>query len=89
VAGEIDYRREEPLALALAEAIRLDGDVTINLADLTFIDGPCARMILDASRGLAASRSVDVRCHPAIIDTFVLLGIRDVAGVSLVSVDDR
>jgi anti-anti-sigma regulatory factor len=89
VAGEIDYRREEPLALALAEAIRLDGNVTINLADLTFVDGPCARMILDAARGLAASRSVEVRCHPAIADTFALLGARDVAGVSLVSVDDR
>jgi hypothetical protein len=103
VAGEIDYRREEPLALALAEAIRLDGEairldgeavrldgnVTINLADLTFVDGPCARMILDAACGLAASRPVEVRCHPAITDTFVLLGARDVAGVSLVSVDDR
>jgi anti-anti-sigma regulatory factor len=89
VAGEIDYRREEPLALALAEAIRLDGNVTINLADLTFVDGPCARMILDAVRGLAASRSVEVRCHPAIADTFALLGVRDVAGVSLVSADDR
>jgi len=89
VAGEIDYRREEPLALALAEAIRLDGNVTINLADLTFVDGPCARMILDAARGLAASRSVEVRCHPAIADTFVLLGARDVAGVSLVGADDR
>ena len=89
VAGEIDYRREEPLALALAEAIRLEGDITVNLAGLTFIDGSCARMILDAARGLAASRSVELRCHPAITDTFILLGARDVAGVSLVSVDDR
>jgi anti-anti-sigma regulatory factor len=89
VAGEIDYRREEPLSLALAEAIRLEGDITVNLTGLTFIDGPCARMILDAARGLAASRSVELRCHPAITDTFVLLGARDVAGVSLVSVDDR
>jgi hypothetical protein len=32
LAGEIDYQAEEPLALALAEAIRLDGDLTINLA---------------------------------------------------------
>ena len=89
VAGEIDYRREEPLALALAEAIRLDGDLTVNLAGLTFIDGPCARMILDAARGLGGSRSVELRCHPAITDTFVLLGARDVAGVSLVGVDER
>jgi anti-anti-sigma regulatory factor len=89
LAGEIDYQREEPLSLALAEAIRLDGDITINLAALTFIDGPCARMILNAARGQASSRSVQLRCHPAIIDTFVLLGARDIAGVSLVSADDR
>jgi anti-anti-sigma regulatory factor len=89
VAGEIDYRREEPLSLALAEAIRLDGDITINLAGLTFIDGPCARMILDAARGLAASRSVELRCHPAITGSFVLLGARDVTGVSLMSADER
>ena len=89
LAGEIDYQQEEPLSLALAEAIRLDGDITINLAALTFIDGACARMILNAARGLASSRSVQLRCHPAIADTFVLLGARDIAGVSLVSADDR
>jgi anti-anti-sigma regulatory factor len=89
VAGEIDYRREEPLALALAEAIRLDGDITVNLASLSFVDGACARMILDAARGLGASRRVELRCHPAIAEVFVLLGACDVAGVSLVSADDR
>jgi hypothetical protein len=30
-----------------------------------------------------------LRCHPAITGTFVLLGARDVAGVSLMSVDER
>ena len=64
LAGEIDYRHEEPLALALAEAIRLEGDITVNMAGLAFIDGSCARMIVDAARGLAASRSVVLRCRP-------------------------
>src|SRR5439155_14511153 len=58
VAGEIDYQAEQPLALALAEAIRLDGDITINMARLTFIDASCARMIVDAMRGLEGSRRV-------------------------------
>ena len=31
LAGEIDYQAEEPLALALAEAVRLDGDMTVNM----------------------------------------------------------
>ena len=51
LAGEIDHRHEEPLALALAEAIRLDGDITVNMARLAFIDASCARMIVDAARG--------------------------------------
>ena len=85
LAGEIDYRHAEPLALALTEAIRFDGDITVNMTALAFIDGSCARMIVDAARGLAASRTVALHCHPGIEATFVLLGAGDMAGVSLVS----
>jgi anti-anti-sigma regulatory factor len=85
LAGEIDYRHAEPLALALTEAIRFDGDITVNMTALAFIDGSCARMIVDAARGLAASRTVALHCHPGIEATFVLLGAGDLAGVSLVS----
>jgi anti-anti-sigma regulatory factor len=84
LAGEIDYRHTEALALALTEAIRFDGDITVNMAALAFIDGSCARMIVDAARGLAASRTVALHCHPGIEATFVLLGAGDLAGVSLV-----
>ncbi len=89
LAGEIDYKHEEPLALALAEAIRLDGDITVNMAGLAFIDGSCARMIVDAARSLAASRSVVLQCHPGITATFAILGADDVPGISLVSAHDR
>jgi anti-anti-sigma factor len=89
LAGEIDYQHAEPLALALTEAIRFDGDITVNMTALTFIDGSCARMIVDAARGLAASRTVVLHCHPGIEATFVLLGAGDMAGVRLVSGDDR
>ena len=82
---EIDYQHAEPLALALTEAIRFDGDITVNMTALAFIDGSCARMIVDAARGLAASRTVVLRCHPGIEATFVLLGAGEMAGVSLVS----
>jgi anti-anti-sigma regulatory factor len=89
LAGEIDYKHEEPLALALAEAIRIEGDVMLSMAGLVFIDGSCARMILDAARSLAATRGVVLQCRPEIAATFVLLGVGDIAGVSLVSVHDR
>ena len=88
LAGEIDYQHAEQLTLALTEAIRFEGDITVNMTSLAFIDGSCARMIVDAARGLAASRSVMLHCHPGIAATFELLGAGDMAGVSLVSVDD-
>jgi anti-anti-sigma regulatory factor len=88
LAGEIDYQAEEPLAMALAEAIRLDGDITINMADLTFIDAFCARMILDAVRGVDASRKVVLQCSPGIAARFALLGADDLPGVRLVIAHD-
>jgi hypothetical protein len=89
LAGELDYQGTESLALALAEAIRLKGDVTVNMAPLAFIDVPCARMILDAARGLASPRRMILRCRPGLAARFVLLGALDIPAVSLVSADDH
>jgi hypothetical protein len=92
LAGELDYQATESLALALTEAIRLDGDVTVNMAPLAFIDVPCARMILDAARGLIPStppRRMILRCRPGLAARFVLLGATDIPAVSLVSTDDH
>jgi anti-anti-sigma regulatory factor len=89
LAGELDYQAAESLALALTEAIRLDGDVTVNMAPLAFIDVACARMILDAARGLTLPRRVILRCRPGLAPRFVLLGAADIPGVSLVSVDEH
>ena len=88
VAGEIDFRAAEPLALALAEAIRLPGDITINLAGLSFIDAACTRMILDAVRGVAGERKVLLVCSAFVADRFASLGAVGLPGVSMVSVDD-
>jgi hypothetical protein len=41
IADEIDCRAEEPLALA--EAVRLDGDVTLKMGALTFADARAPR----------------------------------------------
>jgi len=89
LAGELDYQATESLALALTEAIRLDGDVTVNMVPLAFIDVPCARMILDAARGLTPPRRMILRCRPGLAARFVLLGAADVPAVALVSVDDQ
>jgi anti-anti-sigma regulatory factor len=88
LAGEIDRRAAEPLALALAEAVRLEGDITINMAGLAFIDGSCARMVVDTARGLGGSRVVVLQCRAEIAARFVLLGAGKIAGVIVESVDD-
>jgi anti-anti-sigma regulatory factor len=89
LAGELDYQAEASLALALTEAIRLDGDVTVNMDALAFIDVTCARLILDAARGLAPSRRFILRCRPGIAARFVLLGAAGIPGISLEGADDR
>ena len=89
LAGELDYQAADALALALTEAIRLDGDVTVNMVPLAFIDVTCSRMILDAARGLPAPRRMILRCRPGLAARFVLLGAADIPGVSLVTIDDR
>jgi hypothetical protein len=38
LAGELDFLAREALALALGEAIRIDGDITINMTNLSFIE---------------------------------------------------
>jgi hypothetical protein len=89
LAGELDYQAADALALALTEAIRLDGDVTVNMVPLAFIDVTCSRMILDAARGLPAPRRMILRCRPGLAARFVLLGAGGIPGGSLVTIDDR
>jgi anti-anti-sigma regulatory factor len=89
IAGEIDYRAEEPLALALAEAVRLDGDITVNMAALAFIDAFCARMIADTARMLAGSRTVILQCLPEVATGFARLGLAGLPGVRLVTAGEQ
>jgi anti-anti-sigma regulatory factor len=89
IAGEIDYQAEEPLTLALAEAVRLDGDVTVNMAHLAFIDGFGARMIADTARMLAGSRTVILQCLPEVAAGFARLGLDGLPGIRLVTAREQ
>jgi anti-anti-sigma regulatory factor len=89
IAGEIDYQAEEPLSRALAEAVRLEGAIAINMAALAFIDARCTFMIADAVRTLASSRSVVLYCRPEIAAGFARLGIAGFPGVRLVTADEH
>jgi SAM-dependent methyltransferase len=89
LAGEIDYHAEEALALALAETLRIDTDITVNMAELRFIDAPCARMIMNAGRSLGGSRKMIVQCSPSIARWLTVFGAPDLPGVSVETVYDR
>jgi len=88
IAGEIDYQAEEPLALALAEAVRLDSDVVINMTALAFADARCTAVIADAARAMAASREVVLACRPGVAAGFARLGVAGLARVRLESTGD-
>ncbi|HWG02610.1 MAG TPA: MEDS domain-containing protein [Trebonia sp.] len=89
IAGEIDFQSAEPLAQALAEEVRLDGDETVNMASLAFIDARCTMMIAEAVRTMAAAgRKVTLRCPPEVAPGFARLGVADVPGLRLVSADE-
>jgi anti-anti-sigma regulatory factor len=88
IAGEIDYQAEKPLALALAEAVRLESGVEVNMAALAFIDAQCTWMIADAARTLAASRPVVLRCRPDVAAGFARLGLDSTDGIRMVVTGD-
>ncbi|GAA2316743.1 hypothetical protein GCM10010149_81080 [Nonomuraea roseoviolacea subsp. roseoviolacea] len=85
LAGQMDRTAEDALRMALTEAIRGEGDITVNMAELAFIDLSSARMILDAARSIAPDRKVDLRCSRLTASRFVLLGAGGVPGISLVT----
>jgi hypothetical protein len=89
IAGELDYQAEEPLALALAEAVRLEGNLMVNMAALAFIDARCTLMVADAARALAASRTVTLWCPPEIAAGFARLGLAGAPGIRLVTADEQ
>jgi anti-anti-sigma regulatory factor len=90
IAGELDFQAAEPLGLALAEAVRLGGDIMVNMSALDFIDVHCTLLIADAARTAASqSRLVTLRCQPEVAKGFARIGLAGVPGIRLVAAGDR
>ena len=90
IAGELDFQAGEPLGMALAEAVRLGGDITVNMSALAFVDARCTLMIADAARAIASmSRLVTLRCPPEVAAGFARLGLDGVPGIRLAASGDR
>jgi anti-anti-sigma regulatory factor len=77
MAGEIDFTGADPLTQAVLEAIRLDKDIHINLAQLRYIDAACASIIIQAAATLPPDRCVTVVCRGLVHEMFALLGAGD------------
>src|ERR1700743_1394073 len=89
IAGELDFQAAEPLGLALAEAIRLGGDITVNMSALAFIDAHCTLLICDAARSAASQgRLVTLQCLPEAAKGFARIGLAGLPGIRLVAASD-
>ena len=66
VAGELDYRGVDALTRALAEAVRLDDVLFLNLSQLRFIDVAAAGVILQTALALVGGKRMTVVCQPAV-----------------------
>jgi anti-anti-sigma factor len=83
VAGELDWTGAEPLTRALAEAVRLDRDIHLNLNNLRFIDAGAAAVILQAAANLPDERRMFVVCQDPIDRTLLAAGAGDVPPLKL------
>jgi anti-anti-sigma factor len=83
VAGELDYARADVLSDALAEAVRLDHDVHLNLNQLRFIDAGAAAVILRTAAHLPAARRMIVVCPEPIERTLTVAGAADVPALRM------
>ena len=78
IAGQLDYRHRDELEQALAESLRIDRHMHVNLADLEYIDGDCAGVIVATAARLPASRRMTVTCRRAVATVLALVGANDV-----------
>ncbi|WP_173081462.1 MEDS domain-containing protein [Phytohabitans rumicis] len=89
LAGEIDYQRLPELNHALAEALRLGGDIHVNLVHLRFLDAAAAAAIGRAAAGLPPGRSMVVTGPRLVAKMFALVGASELPAVRVRVVHGR
>jgi len=83
VAGELDQTRADALRDALAEAVRLDPDIHLNLNQLHFLDQNAARVILQTAANLPASRRMVVVCAEPVERALIEAGANGVPALRM------
>jgi anti-anti-sigma regulatory factor len=89
IGGELDYRHRDILEQALAESLRLDRHLHVNLAGLSYTDGACAGSIVAAAARLPASRWMSVICRPVVATVLDLVGAGTTAKLRVQVFDER
>lgn len=89
LAGEIDYRRVPELNQALAEALRLGGDIHVNLTHLTFMDAAAAASVGQAALSLPSGRAMAIVCRRAVHKVLDLVGVTSQVAVRVRLTDGR
>jgi anti-anti-sigma factor len=74
ITGELDYLHKDVLEQALAESLRLDRHMYLNLSKLDYIDGACAGVIVATATRLPGYRRMTVTCQPAVATVLDLVG---------------
>ena len=85
IAGELDFRHIDELALAFNEALQLDRDIQVNLAKLRFVDAAAAATIAHAALSLDSGRVMSILCAGPVLRMLRLAGVTDIPAVRVVS----
>ncbi len=83
ISGEIDFTHLAPLQQALAEALRLDNTIHLNLARLSFIDVTAATTIAKAALSLPAGREMAIVCRREAAFVFDVIGATEIAQIRM------
>ncbi|MFI7596257.1 MEDS domain-containing protein [Actinoplanes sp. NPDC049681] len=83
VAGELDHTRADVLSDALAEAVRLDPDIHLNLNQLHFLDAAAAAVILRTAANLPTGRRMVVVCGEPIEQALTTAGAAGVPALRM------
>src|SRR6266542_6152610 len=90
VAGEVDMSNEGALSRVLAREAASEGDLTLDLSELVFIDSSGVRAILRTAGELAGRGPLLlVGVRPAIRRTFEIMGVDRAPGVVLEAASPR
>jgi anti-anti-sigma factor len=89
VAGELDYRHRDEFEQALAESMRLDRHMHVNLTGLEYIDGACAGVIVGTALKLPASRRMTVTCRRLVATVLGLVGAGNALRLRVQQINDQ